>query len=1377
MFARNGNGGRKGGWNHRRDGKLEFASPLDELIKRMDRLDDLVRCNKWDFIQSMTEPCSTPTRKSARSSIVDSLKKLRNRGISRDTNGTNANAPNDETDLPQSHQQPSASRASLRRVDAAPKILPMSVEHTNEMIECLRRIAELVIVGERVVAKDVDIRDKIRSRHNDGDPMDPEEEAELRSSRSPDSDQYMSIFDEFFERRGLELIVNIATGRCFEGHDDAPDRSSVDADTPSQNDDSHSQNGNGPNDAGDDGAKSNGDPDNNLAVNTSTNSQDSINTSAVVEAAAAEQLMKYFLLPPTAVATQAIQSVSLLVQNVSRATSLYFILSNNHVNEMIEMPLQKYKDADWKTRAVEETLDQRKHASPEIAELTTHFVTFLKSLALRMNAETLQFFLTYPMEQVHELDDDETGTQTASSSNFSRRQASDSTIPSSGGDDANTNPRGMDNKDDDIDDDRPLDEITEDRGRSQQPPLVDTSKPVVLKEVEVCFPLYGRALEFCASHQDNFIRVTAMNICLNTLRLATVQPAAEAAAACGGNSAEIDFETSSSPDGVLHNAKALPFRVRLAIAQHVCSPARVERLVSPIFAKLAQVWGILEEKFRETGEKDANSLSRATAKIALAKEISRRKRTVSAFKDIAYKLQDELELLEDVLKVGLTSLNEQVIEMMLATFVYPLLLQPLLLYFQRAKAPDNVLFADPLHDHTTGRRIKPVDYADAEKSFISAPAKSALFMLTSVFCSVTNRPLLNLLFCALFHPFSPDASGETMIRTKADVACVDARGKKSIRVDPIVPNTIGSSGRPSSLKQPTYLFGTATGQKVYSSTRSAKAKTKTETGDNVCTFVLAPALAEVLGSSGDDLAIIARSRQNPYRRAIFRCCTLSHELSDLKPLSILAIDAAVSALDEAFVVDMLQGLKFRDKLNDSTPLDERRSDSSWARTMDDRGIGGPAARESRQSFGSQQGGGSKLSYNFLNEILTSFRSSLIYATPGCNGNWKLVFDPVAAHALLRATRGNAQVLSVASKGSAVRSRQAAGFLSDLPQAIEKFLGSAWVFSKDPEMRSGMITDVLFYAKSVSDGGAVAENLVPIKDPTSIDGDLMQCVVPVSSPGDFDELCTRACSFPPAEYSTNDVSIEEAMASADAWIRVDAFCNFIRTLADNRRLQSGDRTLGGFALLLDGTTKEFGDSKSLFGVVTPRVQQLLMNPILPGQMKPIDSGMIISFIGKTAIPCVCEAPASAAYLFSADSARTISEGVTWQSLYLVLSDGHFILAEPHRGTNSDGRVAMACPLQNMKVKRDESEAAESTVARRLLVNHYSYTQRNPPGLFLTAAESSKNDGNETNSNTTGGNGRKNVATKSTLDIWFENQNAAEQAFSIINDSVVRAKAHR
>jgi hypothetical protein len=494
---------------------------------------------------------------------------------------------------------------------------------------------------------------------------------------------------------------------------------------------------------------------------------------------------------------------------------------------------------------------------------------------------------------------------------------------------------------------------------------------VAIKELKVRFPLYARALEFCAAHQDSFVRTTAMNICLNTLRLATVQPKAGES-----DDAGIDVDMGSSPDGVLHNSKALPFRERLAIAQHVCAPSRVERLVSPIFTKLAHLWSVLEEQFREVGNPGTpGGQPSANLKVAKAKDMARRQKMTDAFQDLAASLQDELELLEDVLKVGLTSLNEQAIEMMLATFVYPLLLQPLLLYFQRTEIPDKVLYSDPLNDHSAGRGMKsgyPLVVGDS--SFISAPAKSAFFSLAAVFYFITNQPLLRLLFGALFHPLAPDAAGEIVIRAKADVACIGPDGNTTIRVDPL--NAEGKIESPTD--RSTYLFGTVTGEKYKSSHGYSDTIDDVET----CVFVLSPALAEILESKGDDLGLIARTRHNPYRKAIFKCFTLSHEF-DLRPLAVVAVDAAVNAFEDKFVADMLLGLDLK-RFKDNMPIDERKLDSKLARDIDDRDMGGPVSNESRLSLGGTPAGG-KVGFDFSNEILSSFRSCVMNATPAGNG--------------------------------------------------------------------------------------------------------------------------------------------------------------------------------------------------------------------------------------------------------------------------------------------------------------------------------------------------------------------------------------------------------
>ena len=83
----------------------------------------------------------------------------------------------------------------------------------------------------------------------------------------------------------------------------------------------------------------------------------------------------------------------------------------------------------------------------------------------------------------------------------------------------------------------------------------------------------------------------------------------------------------------------------------MCSPSRVERLVSPIFTKLAQLWGMLEEQFREIDSSLGQRGGTSKGKVARAKEAARRQRLKDSLNDTAANLQDEMLLLEDVLKV------------------------------------------------------------------------------------------------------------------------------------------------------------------------------------------------------------------------------------------------------------------------------------------------------------------------------------------------------------------------------------------------------------------------------------------------------------------------------------------------------------------------------------------------------------------------------------------------------------------------------------------------------------------------------------------------------------------------------------------------------
>ncbi|ETM02834.1 hypothetical protein, variant, partial [Phytophthora nicotianae] len=75
--------------------------------------------------------------------------------------------------------------------------------------------------------------------------------------------------------------------------------------------------------------------------------------------------------PSMPVQVQLLQTMSILVQNITTRTSLYYILSNNHVNRLLECPFEVDRDDD----------------------VRDWYVTLLKALSLRLNEETVQFFL------------------------------------------------------------------------------------------------------------------------------------------------------------------------------------------------------------------------------------------------------------------------------------------------------------------------------------------------------------------------------------------------------------------------------------------------------------------------------------------------------------------------------------------------------------------------------------------------------------------------------------------------------------------------------------------------------------------------------------------------------------------------------------------------------------------------------------------------------------------------------------------------------------------------------------------------------------------------------------------------------------------------
>ncbi|CAD7937163.1 unnamed protein product [Amoebophrya sp. A120] len=74
---------------------------------------------------------------------------------------------------------------------------------------------------------------------------------------------------------------------------------------------------------------------------------------------------------PSKIKIQILQTLSILVSNMQEDTNLYYLFSNNHVNQLIRTPM------NW--------LDE---------EILAYYISFLKTLTLKLNRETIKFFFS-----------------------------------------------------------------------------------------------------------------------------------------------------------------------------------------------------------------------------------------------------------------------------------------------------------------------------------------------------------------------------------------------------------------------------------------------------------------------------------------------------------------------------------------------------------------------------------------------------------------------------------------------------------------------------------------------------------------------------------------------------------------------------------------------------------------------------------------------------------------------------------------------------------------------------------------------------------------------------------------------------------------------
>jgi hypothetical protein len=711
------------------------------------------------------------------------------------------------------------------------------------------------------------------------------------------------------------------------------------------------------------------------------------------------------------------------------------------------------------------------------------------------------------------------------------------------------------------------------------------------------------------------------------------------------------------------------------------------------------------------------------------------------------------------------------IEMMLATFVYPLLLQPLLLYSQRLAPLLESYGSQTTQDHPF-QRFGDFEGVEHNLATVSGPAKAALFTLASVFQFLTNHSLLRLLFTALFHPLSPDSTSAPTVRSTLEEATIGADGKATLRLDEedshvgLIPDA-----------RTTYAFG------KHSKTLRRDASDGRENAEE-CVFVLSPALAEVLEFRGKDFALIARTRPNPYRQALLRFLDIPHEITGIRELSVCAMDAALSIFDGKFLADILFGSDLK-TFADDMPADERNLDSAYAHSDDDRGMGGAAVVDSRHMAIQKKGG--SVGSDLTGEVVNALCASIVYATRTTSGPWKLDFDDLAAHALLCSIRKNGRAMMRASKSIENCRREMAAFIVERPDTIHSPMGgSALSLKGSPginapdydEKMFGSIMNMFFFDYSDSpEMSPVVEEFLRLKVSPD-DEKRTECSLIIASQNDFDAMCNRIGKFllDDLEPNSDNAELQTTRSSAGSLLKVDALLTLARDLVDTGGVAFKDTSFAGIAISPGGVMtnmKGSGIRELTRQIVCPISND--MNDALFAQMHddgefvmPIP-GSIIPLVGSPAIPCVCETPASAAHLFASEDSSVVAEGVTWQSLYLVFLRGYLVFAQPVEGrAGGDGRVIAVSSLERLDVEQDSNSPTNNgSPARRLLLSHKDFNQT-PPPLFLFDELPNQNEY---------GPFFRNQTFTSGVDVWFEHQTAATHAYKVLATEMFKAKSER
>ena len=243
-----------------------------------------------------------------------------------------AGLANTITSLSSSHNRPSKphqSRESRQRYAQLP--LPQQ-KVSDSLVEQVRRLTELVCIGDNRKAKE---ERRFDPNYNIGDDGEDEHDDD-----NDDSSAEVNLFEYFCEKNVLAMLVDLVTG---------------------------------------------------LALSYPLEDATSNDPTSITN--------RVLVLPPPQIAKQVIQSISILVVSVKSLTSLYYLLSNNYINELIEMDFAMYQDATSFVSSPDKKNNNNNNnnndasSAEDRAELKTVFINFLKSLAQRIDGQTIQFFM------------------------------------------------------------------------------------------------------------------------------------------------------------------------------------------------------------------------------------------------------------------------------------------------------------------------------------------------------------------------------------------------------------------------------------------------------------------------------------------------------------------------------------------------------------------------------------------------------------------------------------------------------------------------------------------------------------------------------------------------------------------------------------------------------------------------------------------------------------------------------------------------------------------------------------------------------------------------------------------------------------------------